>query len=73
MKTNNLFTSISFEVTDSSGLVLTSKDLHLLRTHLQEALDEAAGNVLDQFGIVQENVHTILVEEIEVDNEDEGL
>ena len=63
--------TVNLEITDSSGLHHTPKDLHLLKQRLAEALDEAAGAVLDQFGIVQENLHTVFVEELDVENEEE--
>lgn len=64
----NLYTTASIEISDSSGLNLTSKDLHLLRNRLNDVLEDVVLNVLDEFGIVQQNVRTIFIEEIEKDD-----
>lgn len=58
-----LYSSISLEI--ESPETLSPKTLHLLRNRLQDALDEAAGRVLDELGVVNEGVHSIHVDEIE--------
>lgn len=57
--------SITFEI--DSPEALSPKTLHLLRNRLQVALDEAAGNVLDEMGVVNTGMHAIHVDEIETE------
>jgi len=60
----SLSSSISFEVDLSESI--SPKTLHLLRSRLQVALDEAAHTVMDELGVVSQGGRVIHVEEIEV-------
>lgn len=62
-----LLSSASIEINTES--VPSSKDLHHLRKRLQEVLNEAAPQVLDELGIFTDNPHIVHVEEIEVEDD----
>ena len=55
-----------------SPVIISPKTAHLLRRALGDALEEAADRVLDQFGIPNEEVHSVLVDEVEVQDETEA-
>lgn len=60
---------INLDVTTPESL--SPKTLHLLRVRLQDSLDETAGVVLEELGIINEDIHAIHVEEIEQEDLEE--
>lgn len=66
-----LYTTAQIEVFPTEPV--SDKTAHLLRRALQEALEEAADRTLDQFGIVNQGVHSVEVDEIEVEQDEEAL
>jgi hypothetical protein len=67
---SSLYSTAQIEVFPTEPV--SEKTAHLLRRALQEALEEAADRTLDQFGIVNQGVHSVLVDEIEVEQEVEN-
>lgn len=66
---SNLYTTAQIEVFPTEPV--SPKTAHLLRHALNEALEEAADGVLDRFGIVNQGIHSVLVDEIEVSTEED--
>jgi hypothetical protein len=66
-----LHSTASIEISTASPL--DTKTLYLLRRRLQSALEEAADNVLAEMDISNQFVHTIEVDEIEADEDEEIL
>lgn len=62
---STLYTTAQIEIYPTEPV--SEKTLHLLRRALSEALEEATDRTLDQFGIVNQGVHSVLVDEIEVE------
>lgn len=65
-----LYTTAEINISNS-GVLLSAKDQHLFRRALEEALEEAAYAVMDKFGVVNEQIHPILIEEIEEQSDEE--
>ncbi len=60
----SLYSTISLDI--DSPEPVSPKTLYLLRSRLQEALDEAASVVLEDLGVINTGMHAIHVDEIEV-------
>lgn len=66
----NLYTTAQIEVFPTEPV--SPKTTHLLRNALQEAFEEAADRVLDSFGIVNQGIHSVLVDEVEVSEDEDA-
>ena len=67
---STLYTTAQIEIFPTEPV--SEKTLHLLHRALSEALEEATDRTLDQFGIVNQGIHSVLVDEIEVEQEVES-
>lgn len=63
---STLYTTATIEI--SLDNTPDAKTLHLLRRRLDEVLQEAADGVLAEFDIENQLVHTLSVDEIEIDD-----
>lgn len=66
----NLYTTANIEIIDENLTKVTARGKHNLRNDLQEAFAAAADAVLARHGIVNGLMHTVEVEEIEIDESD---
>lgn len=63
--THSLLGTATIEISSPEGI--SPKTLHLLRSRLAVALDEAAQTVLDSLGVVNENPVTVTLDDLDTD------